>query len=37
MSPKDIVCNVYNENYRDIFNDDSQKVLMANGAIPPLA
>lgn len=36
-APKDIVSSVFNGNYLDIFNDECQAILIANGAITPLA
>lgn len=33
---KGFVFNVFNGNYLDIFNDECQAILIANGAIPTL-
>jgi len=36
LPPKDLVSKVNKGNYLDLFNDECQAILMANGAIPTL-
>jgi hypothetical protein len=34
--PKDIVSKVFNETYKDLFNDECHAILLARDAIPSL-